>query len=296
MELVCSGIPLSNTSSYKANCIACATFSLVFSVPTALLNVTLIIIILKSSERKEPYQMLVQNLAFTDLLTGVISMPNNFAVFIYIASSKAPCFFAVVTMVLQYFLGSVSLIIVTTIALERYVFVFKPYMHSTLLTSRVMAVISILVWLIPIADLFVSRVIKNIKLLFAMHVCIGCVLSALIILCYTKILLRARKVRRQIEAEAERFGHQRMTDKDRSLLLIGCFIMISFFVCYAPFFLRYFFVIFEVEGHVLEYSICWEWLLAMLNSFVNPVISCIFHSPIRRTVLRLLACGRNCKC
>eukprot|EP00795_Rhopilema_esculentum_P016256 gene16256-7638_t len=296
MEGVCSEIPLSNISSYKANCIACATFSIVFSVPTVLLNVALIIAILKSSERKEPYQMLVQNLAFTDLLTGVIAMPNNSAVFIYVASSKTPCSFAVVTFAIQYFLGVVSLVIVTIIALERYVFVFKPYMHSSLLTSRAMAVISILVWLIAIAFLFVSRVIKNIKLLLAMRVCIGCVLSALIILCYTKILLRARKVRRQIEAEAERFGHQRLTDKDRSLLLIGGFIIISFFVCYAPFFSKYFFIIFEVEGHVLKYSICWEWLLVMLNSLVNPVISCIFHSPIRRTILSFLVCGRNCKC
>eukprot|EP00795_Rhopilema_esculentum_P010403 gene10403-19103_t len=117
--------------------------------------------------------------------------------------------------------------------------------------------------------------------------------AGIIIYSYTKILLRSRRVRRQIQTEAGRFEQQRVTEKERSLLLVGGFIISSFFVCYSFPFSRPIFQMFGVEDRRPKYLICLEWTSAMANSLFNPLITCIFNPPMRREVFRILTC--RCK-
>ena len=297
MELICNGLGLAitNKSSYIANNYACAAFNLTFAIPTILLNVALIFAVLKSDERKEPCQILILNLAFTDVSTGIFSMPSQFTEFFYVANLKDPCSFADITMALRYFLGIASFFTITAIAMERYIFVFNPYLHTNRLTTRLLAVVVMAIWLLSTAIVVVFFFVGYSMTLYVINIFFGLLSFAVIIFCYSKIFIRARSIRRKIEAEAERYGHHRMSEKDKNLLFLGGLIIISFFVCYLPFFARMSFEIFAVTSHVLDYTLCWEWFFAMLNSLINPAISCAFNPVAKGRVINILHCGCNCR-
>eukprot|EP00795_Rhopilema_esculentum_P017740 gene17740-9408_t len=218
MAFPCSGVSLELTdaSSYILNSYACAIFNLVLAVPTTLLNTSFIVAVLKSSDRAEPHQILMLNLAITDLLTGIVSMPSQFILFLHHAHLKDTCSYAGFAQTFSYFLGIVSLLTLTAVATERYVFIFNPHLHNAKLTSCFLIVIVIGTWMasIAVSILFLFSGVKN-----AITACIGVLASGVIFFCYTRIMIRARRIRRQIAAEAERFGQRRVNKKDKNLLV-----------------------------------------------------------------------------
>eukprot|EP00795_Rhopilema_esculentum_P010385 gene10385-19083_t len=82
---------LFNKASYIENIKVCAGSILGLAIPTTLLNLALIIAILSSNECKEPRQMLVLNLAFTDFAAGLYCMPALSVKYFFIATLKNSC-------------------------------------------------------------------------------------------------------------------------------------------------------------------------------------------------------------
>ena len=282
---------LQNTTSLKASNYTCAIFNIVLAIPTSLLNFALIIAIHKSNEEKQPCQIMVLNLALTDFSAGIFGMPSIFFRFLHVALQIDSCNITYISLILVSILGHVSLQAIVAIAIERYMYVFKPFMHSTRLTPKLTYFIVSCEWLYSIALVTSYRLIKDAKLTNTIKAIVLIYTSIIIVYCYTKIFLRSWGVRQQIQTEAARFGQQQVTQKERNLLLIGGFIIISFFVCYSFYFATSILELIEYESDVFHYTICWAWTFAMANSLFNPLISCIFNSLIRRDVLRILTCG-----
>ena len=197
---------LKNTSSFGANIYSCMAVNVVFVVPTILLNASLIIAIFASQERREPCQILVINLAITDLGAGLISMPNLIAEFWFVANGKDPCFFAKVTLPIGYIFGLVSIFCIAALAIERYMYVFKPYFHSLRLTTSASIFVVVGTWLLSTLLMSAYLFSKIAQIWHGVSVAIAISSSVVIIYCYSKILLRSRTIRRQIRTEAARLG------------------------------------------------------------------------------------------
>eukprot|EP00795_Rhopilema_esculentum_P003616 gene3616-13878_t len=268
----------------------CAIFNLVLAVPTTLMNASFIVAVLKSSDRAEPYQILMLNLAITDLLTGIVSMPSQFISYLHNSHFKETCFNKAVAENITFFLGMASFFTVIAVTMERYTYVFHPFFYNEKLTSRFLTAMAGSIWLLSIA---LSVAYSFTGGSYLINTCIGVLASALIFFCYTRIMLRARRVRRQIAAEAGRYGQRRMNKKDKNLVVIGGLIIISFFVCYAPTVLSNLLLAFGIRSHIFRGMYYWLLLLVLSNSFINPMISCTFNPRVRRKVIRIWSCGRK---
>ena len=286
------GFELETTISHVINNYACAIFNMALAIPTTVLNLALIIAILKSSARKEPSQILVLNLAFTDFGAGIFGMPTISITFLHLGIETDSCHFTYASFFLGKVLGIASLLSVSLIAVERYIYVFKPFVHDTKLTTKLTAVTLFCLWLVSIALAAFFSYFEN-AISNATAATLFLSVSVIIIYSYTKILLRTWRVRRQIQTEAARFEQHRVPEKERSLLLVGGFIIISFFVCYTLIFARPILKLFGIKSDVFHYTFCWEWTFAMANSLFNPLITCIFDPSMRKEVFKILTC--RCK-
>ena len=196
---------MENTTSYKINDYTCATFCVALAIPTTVLNLAFIIAILKANARKEPSQMLVLNLAFTDFGAGTLGISLVALYFLNLSIQADSLNFFSAGLDLARILGFASLLSVSLIAVERYIYVFKPFVHNTRLTSQLTAVTLCCLWLVSIAMAAIMTFVENADASIAITIILLFSVSGIIIYSYTKILLRTWRVRRQIQTEAARF-------------------------------------------------------------------------------------------
>ena len=291
MNVTCNdfGEKLLNTASYIENIQVCAGSTLALAIPTTLLNLALIIVILSSNERTEPCQMLVLNLAFTDFAAGLYCMPALFVRYFFIATLKNPCLFDNKLFEAGFVFAFASLFLVTAISIERYIHIFNPY--NSYVTSRATAIGIVCIWVLSIVWLTTYWWIKLQFLWRWVNSFIFVASAAVIVFCYIKILVRARKIRRQVQTEAERYGQRGITGKERNLLLVGGFIIISLFSCYTFHFVTVVLKLVGIKSTIFKYTECWGMMLLLLNSLFNPMISCIFNRSIRQRVFKLKTLG-----
>ena len=292
MDLDCShyGIRLKNETVFQDINETCSWINLILAVPTALVNASLIIALLMSSDRTKPCQLLLLNLAATDFLAGFANMPIQFVVFRFISLNKDPCNFANVTTPVGYVLGIASFITVSMIAVERYISIFHPFFHLSKLSSEKTAISVVILWVVSISVVIPSAASADDTILYSCVIFLVVVGTVVNIYCYFRILLRARKVRRQIQSEAARFGQQQSSERDKSLLRVGSLIVISMTICYTPIATNSLANLAGLKSEGIDYALCWAWTLAMVNSLINPIITCSFSPPIRRKIAKMWTC------
>ena len=285
---------INDTASEAIN-YSCSWTNIVLASPTTILNLSLIIVLATSRDRKKACNILLMNLAITDLIVGFVNMPLFFIAYRFIAQRKDPCLFVEI---LTPFLVAViceSFLVVTLIAIERYVSIFHPFLHSSMLSSRNVTICIVTTWTISISLVIPLFLRANSSILFASMggtVIIGILVN---LYCYLRILLQARKVRLQIQSEAARLGGRNINAADKRYIYLGILIVVSMVLCFSL----------EVTGSILWFLgyrrgtlnklRCWEWSLVAFNSFINPFITCSFCPDIRKKVLKILTCRVCCQ-
>ena len=239
----------------------------------------------------KPCGLLILNLAVTDLLNGLFDMPLFYMVFRFIAEGKDPCVFASVAMPCFVAASFESFVIVTLIAIERYISVLHPFMYVSKVSKRNVAICVIISWIVSILLIIPLLVGENIARLswFFFPTCVaGTVIP---IYCYLRVLLKARKTQLQIRSERSRFNETNVTSADRRFIFIGVSIIFSMLACFAVGASAAFMSLLGYRDDVIRDIRCWNWTLIMTNSLVNPIITCTFCPHIRRRILRNLTCN-----
>ena len=292
MSLICSqyNFHFVNTTSFKAINYTCSWTNITLAVPTIILNVSLIITLATSGNKSKPCTILLLNLAITDLVTGLVNMPILFVIYRYIAEGNVICSFLRIATPLILYSVAESFMTVTLIAIERYINVFHPYFHASKLPTQNVIVCIAVSWLLSlvlITPLLAGVESAKLSLLIFAIIAVGISLN---IYCYLRVLCRARKVGRQIQHEAARFGQVTITSTDKRYIAIGALIILSMILCYTP---EASLSILRVSGyrdHGLQFTHCWERTLTMVNSLINPFITFSFCPIVRRKVLKILTC------
>ena len=296
MNMSCShyGIVLKESQSFKAVNLACSWINIILALPTAVMNLSLIMALFCSKEWSKPCYLLLLNLAITDFLAGSMNMPVQFMVFRYVGTGMDPCAFANFTTPVGYILGIASILMITMIAAERYASVFYPFVHMEKLRPLTIAAAIGSVWIFSISCIIPSVTIQNDIFLNAAVPLIVVICSLGNFYCYISILLRARKVRLQINTEAVRLGQENArAKKEKSLVSVGGLIVISISICYTPVGIVSILTVLNYGKSVSEYMLCWGWTLAMASSCINPIISCVFNAVIRKQLYKMLSCRRH---
>lgn len=289
------GIIINNSSSLKAISYSCSWANILLTCPTVSGNVALIAALATSQDKKKSCTLLLLNLAVTDLLTGLVSMPFFFYVFRLISLGQAPCGFVSFSSPFSFIMCSTSTMTVAMIAVERYISVFHPFYHMSKVTCRMTLLFVALSWILSV--LSVAPSIAGFITLF-LNVYIGAftvICTALSIFSYLRIILRARKVRLQVHNQAARFGRANYSITDKRYVSVGGLIIISMVICFSPVATSNLLWLVGYRNKHYDEIRCWEWTLVVANSVINPIITCVFCPSTRRKVLKVLTCGLCCK-
>ena len=293
MKVVCDqyGLALHNSTSFKKISSSCSWANFVLAYPTTLLNLLLIISLAKSREMNKQYGILILSLAVTDLLIGLFDMPLFYIVFRFMAEGKDPCLFANIAMPCCAAASFESLVIATLIAVERYIYIFHPFVYTSKLSKRNVAISVTVSWIVSILVIIPLLVGEDVTKLKEFFVAFCVSVASINVYCYLRILHKARKTRLQIRNETVRFGGTSITAADRRFLLIGGLIILSMFTCFA---IAVSSALLRLFGYKMEGATdfrCWNLTLIMANSLVNPIITCNFCPSIRRRILKILTCN-----
>ena len=297
MKPLCDQYTISfiNSTTYKEINYSCSWTSILLACPTTVLNLLLIMALGTSRDRRKPCNILLLNLAITDVLSGVINMPGFFVIFRYIAEERSPCFLIKLFHLCFLFASSESFLLVACIAVERYISIFYPFFHASKLSLRNVAVCIGISWALSISELapiIVGLESTYINAYILTMIGLGMILN---FFCYLRILLRARAVRLQIQNEATRFGQSHFSSTDKRYIYLGLLIIISLVLCFTPLVVTNMFGAFGYKEEVYQHVFCWKWTLILVNSFINPFITLSFCPSIRRKVWKILRCQFFCK-
>ena len=123
MNLSCNyvGFVYEGTQKYRISLIVCALSNLILSIPTTILNLSVFIVILRSTHLPDVTRLLLANLALVNSLAGWMAQLTNFVQFILLSLRRDPCGIVEVTSPVGFVITGVSCLTLIFLALERYV-------------------------------------------------------------------------------------------------------------------------------------------------------------------------------
>lgn len=274
---------------YISNVMTCI-FNAFFSVPAIVGNVLVVMAIWRTQLKRSPSNILLSTLAFSDLQVG-LTVQTTFVCYkmaeLFRAAELA-CYARLVNIVFGYSITAVSLLTLTSIAIERYLALRLHLRYKEVITKRRILTAACSFWVIGLAATslyFISRSV------FGAVVITSEVVSIVVTsVAYIKIYKIVRRHAREIESQ------RRVTSFDpnaqmelnmkkyrRSTLTMVIVFMLSF-VCYVPYSvvmvakLKYGFTAnVKVAIDIFSTVVC-------LNSSLNPFIYCWRMKEVKQAV------------
>ncbi|EDO35572.1 predicted protein [Nematostella vectensis] len=135
-----------------ASFIVAIAMNIIGSIPTVLLNALVVLAIWRSAHLHSPSQMLLCNLAVTDLGVGMVSQP------FYVAYKFSEinhdfvsyCWTGVTALVSSYIFAGGSFMTLTAISLDRYLALHMGLRYKTIVTSSRVTRLILLLWVLSI--------------------------------------------------------------------------------------------------------------------------------------------------
>eukprot|EP00112_Aurelia_sp_Birch-Aquarium-sp1_P007899 Seg1862.2 transcript_id=Seg1862.2/GoldUCD/mRNA.D3Y31 product="G-protein coupled receptor GRL101" protein_id=Seg1862.2/GoldUCD/D3Y31 len=268
------GFYIENTLAMKINVLACVIMVSIALLPTILLNGTILIIFLQKRCENKTTNALLINLVMTDLLSGCFTNPFIILEYLLVYNGKDPCKFSHITHPTSIVLASVSFTTLSTLAIDRYMQFCHPFKYEDLQTRNVVWPIIVLLWLMPLYPVLRAAITKDMAVLDVYVMIIGVIVIIINSTCYSMMYHLVRKHRRQIHADAARLGNDQAQTPDNRIALVVVLLFILTFICYLPM------VILSAlsaatnreNKRLAGYLSYWAWMLAALNSTVNPIL------------------------
>ena len=275
---------------FKATLITIAILLLIASLPTFLLNMCIIISIIRRSQLHTPSFIVIINMAISDCLAGCTVYIFFAITCIRLVSGYDPCPVAYVGTPLSYILVVTSFYTITLQTIERYLAIFFPYWyHEKVTIKRIIMAMSI-PWLSSIAVVTFWLITRNNSIYHGTVGSLSLTLYFATMICYIRMFKEVRRIEREMMTHQTASYEDRKKIKSESKVAKATLIiLVAVVICYSPGLFLHFYV--AVSGKKkTSFSIAnyWAWLLAMLNSFVNPLIACRQLTVLRRPVIGLL--------
>ena len=273
--------------------IAICAFNLLFFLIAVLGNILVIRALFKASSIQTNLKMLFSSLAFSDLAVGLFAQFSTSAITTVILKMKvdgtnnfeflcpvilsAYNFFA-------FFLACASLLTVTAITVDRLLSVSLHLRYYELVTTRRVAVLLLLLWVISIAAAFTY--ISLVKQYRIVTVAVECIAFLFTSWAYARIYKVVRQHKMQIRCELQqtsdhsvRAGLLRQQKNALDVFLV----YVVFVVCYLP---HVFVSIIPLVDSSFAVGVYHHTTtsLVFLNSSLNPILYCWRYREIRQNV------------
>lgn len=248
-------------------------------------NFIFILSLWKTKSLQNPSNLLLGNLAISDLVVGLVVQPMYVAYKGGELNGTYICFVHVSFSTSAWLAVGVSFLTLTTISLERYVAISKPFLYLTIIRKRNVAAVSVFIWLFGIVLVF-SRFAGIGSFLF------HAVCSTIIVISFTtttlfyiKIFRLARHHQKSI-IEARKINDN-IVQETKLTKTIGL-VTGLFFLSYVPTLCIMLYYSIRGYGLVVKTVYSWTDTALFINSSWNPLIYYIRNQEIRSAMLNML--------
>ena len=276
-------------STYIANCV----INNFLSYSTITFNLVTIYGIRKTSSLPKTLKPLLLSLAVSDVGVGIFVQPFYTSLFVrWLQRNNPGCISYIAFGVALSFFSMASFYGVVAISVDRFLAIHLHLRYQELVTHKRVVVVVISIWVL---SLFLSFswlwVPLHVTYIFTfITAAIGFVLATM---AYTKIYLAVRHHKNQIQSLQVQQAVQSNEMANFAGLIksaVGVFyVYLVFLICYLPSLIRLV-PFFTTKGSniLLKRFFLFSYLLAFLNSSLNPVIYCWKMRQIRRAIMDIL--------
>ena len=225
------------TSGMRSQMRGLSVVNIVLSI-TAILGNTLILIALqKESSLHPPSKLLLRNLAATDLFVGLILEPVAVFQWISVISERSNlCHYAIkVHFILGFLLGSVSILTLTAISVDRLLALLLGLRYKQVVTLKRTFVIAIAIWIL--STIAVTMYFWNYRITLWCAFIGQAVCLPITIFSYTKIFLTLRRHQTQVRGDLHQQPNQTSAlNIARYRKAVSCALWLQVFlvICYLP--------------------------------------------------------------
>lgn len=287
----CGNKDLINTSSLDglSNTTLCQDFSLtttdivvavslcsILAIGGSLGNGLVLLVISRTTNLNNNCSVFIQNLAIADLLVTVVTIPLIISVitkgFVPICSWNGSLMLGAI--VLGRCSATASLLILSSMSLDRYWAICHPIHHKVKMTSSKLRAVLVLIWLaslvVPIPEVVVPRqgrwsvVLKRVKN-FGVACCYIAIVSSGIAI-FVKVGCASLKIDDLHINAGGRQMHAEIRERNKKVAKTIALVVFVFSLCWLP--------VAIISTRYIEYNELhfWSALLGLANSALNPCI------------------------
>ena len=307
---------LINPEVGKIGATVALSLSLVFSLVG---NSLIVLIIYKTPTLRKPINLLIANMAISDLLFPIFLFPVLLAE-MHVGSWLIGGTLGQALCKLHTFLADASSFVsiqsLVLIAVDRFGAVVLP-LRSPLITRKLCPFFIIATWITAMAVfsplLVANKLVKYRERLMcvrlwmeffggstfanyflAVAVVFLCIPFVLVVILYSIILMKlkiqAHPGEQSVSAEEQR------TRRNRNVLKMAIAIVVVFFICFIPYFSNFLIVSLSAPDSSIWFSCSFDlyfilaYYMSNTNSAINPIICLIFSSNYRQALKRIVNC------
>ena len=205
--------------------------------PTTAINALIIIAILTTPELATPSYLLTMNLAFTDLLVGILGQPLQSAMVLFYRNNnpESYCYVRSVNSLVASTAGAVSIGTVTAIAADRYMAIKLKTQYRTVVSVRRVKSVLVFLWVLSVmlATMPYYIALTPVSIL---STCLIVVCMITCVVCYVMSFKTLKKHYAQISHQGDAPVHASPSvdiEKYRTLLKTMLIVLVFILCCYS---------------------------------------------------------------
>lgn len=260
------------------------------SIPTAFLNILVLIAILRKPSLRTSSNVFLCNLACSDLCIALITEPSTAIIDLTGLYTNCEAFFSVI--LLSCSLGVISFLTIFASTVDRYLTLKLHLRYSSQITTPVVLSVCAFIWFLG----FIVAAVLIISKIGVLVILVAAVLQTLVIFfCYVQIFGVLRRHCNQIQAQMSSLEVPNIVNVllvKKTVSNLVC-VIILYLVSYAPFAVCSA-ILFTLEDRA-SIQVVKLWLFAInivcVNSLVNPLIYCWRMAEIRNAIKETFELG-----
>ena len=275
----CTGFPV---PAYLSFLTASVSFVLFLLTSAGNLLVCLAVYRDPNRELRTPFNFFVVNLAFADLLVGLVLEPISVAIHLKEGLTDGPLGNGIPTIHMSYFIScTASVLSLAALTIDRYIAITCPFYYRANASAKKVAVTSLVIWIVSTAMAFVYLTVGYVCYSFV-FVNTAVILTLLVLLSSYANIFRALRRHFHVsiglqagmnEARAARAA-RRVEEHEARIIKTFFLVLVMYLLCYTPSCVMIY--VLNLCTTCSCYSICWlrdmEFVFVLLNSCLNPFL------------------------
>ena len=274
-----------------------ALISIVASVGNIL--VVLAVFLNPNKDLRSPFNYLIANLSFADLVVGLVLAPFSTVYHILEGLEMLMDWFKHMTAIVYFVTCTASLVSLTAVALDRYVAITYPLIYRTKLNPNRPVLASLMVWIVSISLSMIYLAVGYNRFRFIFATTAVATTFVVLIVTNSKIFSYLRNQIIQWDSmhdkSKENMAKKQAIIREKRITKTLVIVLLLFLACYLPSYICIYIINFciDCDCQFIHWARDIQFLLAMANSAVNPFVYAWRFDNFRKAFKSILTCQKG---